>query len=214
MLLLIKLNPLLYYERYSNFNDMILLNNKPLYSYTWLDNNLYLLHLIQQQIYLYNDTWYSNLYMMILDTAISSINLQQWFSKLYYALMILLIQNINNLSSTTNLWHGTLNIIHEQGDRLPAAGGPPTDAHTRSGSEDATPLSKTMNFVLLYWFFSVLPFVLLDIHYPKTHKPRGRASDVSTISTCFSLCYHLLPTPPPISLRTAGGITVVYLCGF
>jgi hypothetical protein len=153
MLLLIKLNPLLYYERYSNFNDMILLNNKPLYSYTWLDNNLYLLHLIQQQIYLYNDTWYSNLYMMILDTAISSINLQQWFSKLYYALMILLIQNINNLSSTTNLWHGTLNIIHEQGDRLPAAGGPPTDAHTRSGSEDATPLSKTMNFVLLYCFF-------------------------------------------------------------
>ena len=82
MLFLIKLNPLLYYERYSNFNDMILLNNKPLYSYTWLDNNLYLLHLIQQQIYLYNDTWYSNLYMMILDTAISSINLQQWFSKL------------------------------------------------------------------------------------------------------------------------------------
>ena len=25
------------------------------------------------------------------------------------------------------------NIIHEQGDRPPAAGGPPTDVHTRSG---------------------------------------------------------------------------------
>ena len=48
----------------------------------------------------------------------------------------------------------------------------------------------------------------------KTHKPRGRASDISTISTCIYLCYDILPTPPPISVRTAGGITVVYLCGF
>ena len=46
------------------------------------------------------------------------------------------------------------------------------------------------------------------------HKPRGRASDVSTISSCFSLCHDLLPTPPPISVRKAGGTTVVYLCGF
>ena len=30
----------------------------------------------------------------------------------------------------------------------------------------------------------------------------------------FSLCHDLLPTPPPISVRKAGGITVVYLCGF
>ena len=46
-------------------------------------------------------------------------------------------------------------------------------------------------------FFSVLPFVLSISASPKTNKPRGRALDVSTISTCFSLCYNILPTPPP-----------------
>jgi len=30
----------------------------------------------------------------------------------------------------------------------------------------------------------------------------------------FLICHDLLPTPPPISMRKAGGITVVYLCGF
>jgi len=34
--------------------------------------------------------------------------------------------------------------------------------------------------------FSVLPFVLSDICRTEDHKPRGRASDVSTISTCLS----------------------------
>ena len=36
-----------------------------------------------------------------------------------------------------------------------------------------------------YCVFSVLSFVLSISASPKTHKPRGRASDVSTISTCF-----------------------------
>ena len=61
--------------------------------------------------------------------------------------------------------------------------------------------------------FSVLPFVLSDICRTEDHKPRGRASDVFTISTCVSLCYDILPSPPPISVRTGWGTTVVYLCG-
>ena len=104
-------------------------------------------------------------------------------------------------------------IIHEQGDRSPAAGGPPPMRTPGAARRTPSQLSKTMNFVLLYCVFSVLPFVLSISASPKTHKPRGRASDVSTISTCFSLCYNILPTPPLISVRTAGGITVVYLCG-
>ena len=105
-------------------------------------------------------------------------------------------------------------IIHEQGDRSPAAGGPPPMRTPGAARRTPRQLSKTINFVLVYCVFSVLPFVLLISASPKTHKPRGRASDVSTISTCFSLCYNILPTPPPISVRKAGGITVVYLCGF
>jgi hypothetical protein len=72
---------------------------------------------------------------------------------------LLLIQNTNNLSPTTDITQQQLiiplnntryntryaiwllkqqiddmtNIIHEQGERPPAAGGPPTEAHTRSG---------------------------------------------------------------------------------
>ena len=55
----------------------------------------------------------------------------------------------------------------------------------RLGGRHAT--IQDYEFRVIILFFSVLPFVLLDIRYPKTHKPRGRASDVSTISTCFSL---------------------------
>jgi len=150
---------------------------------------------------------------MTLDTAISAINLQQRFSKLSYALMLLLIHN-----NTTISLQLTQDMTLEQYPwtrRSPArCWRTPPDAHTRSGKEDATPLSKTMNFVLLYCFFLFCHLCYSISAYPKTHKPRGRASDVSTISTCFSVCYYLLPTPPPISVRTAGGITVVYLCGF
>ena len=194
--------------------DTILLTQQstiPLYM-PWY-NNLYGMTPIQQRIYLLDDTWYNNLYIMTLDTAISSNNLQQWFSKLSYALKILwyktLIIYLYNKSMT---WHSE----YYPWTRRPPARcwrTPHRCAHQkRLGGRHAT--IQDYEFRVIILFFSVLPFVLLDIHYPKTHKPRGRASDVSTISTCFSLCYHLLPTPPPISLRTAGGITVVYLCGF
>ena len=122
----------------------------------------------------------------------------KWYNQLFYA---------------NTLLHSA--IIYEQGDRLPAAGGPPPMRTPGAARRTLRQPSKTMNCVLLYCvFFPVLPFVLSISASPKTNKPRGRASDVSTISTCFSLCYNILPTPPPISVRTAGGITVVYLCGF
>ena len=116
------------------------------------------------------------------------------------------------------IWHSEYNnyrtITHEQGDRSPAAGGPPPMRIPGAARRTPNQLTKTLNFGLLYCFFLFLPFVLSISASPKSHKPRGRASDVSTISTCFSICYDLLPTPPPISVRKAGGITVVHLCGF
>ena len=76
--------------------------------------------------------------------------------------------------------------------------------------------SKTMPFVLSYCFFSVLPFVLFDICRTEDHKPRGRASNVSTISTCVSLYVQWFTAHSPTQSlwERAGGITVVYLCGF
>ena len=84
------------------------------------------------------------------------------------------------------------------------------------GAARRTPRQSPRQWILCYYtvFLLFCHFCYSISAYPKTHKPRGRASDVSTISTCFSLCYNILPTPPPISVRTAGGITVVYLCGF
>jgi len=106
----------------------------------------------------------------------------------------------------------------------PVAAQATADAHgcASSGAAGGTQRpssSPRLCYVLLS--YCVLCFAMFVIRYPrtKTHKPRGRASDVSMISTCFffvlfSLCHDLLPTPPPISVRKAGGITVVYLCGF
>ena len=62
--------------------------------------------------------------------------------------------------------------------------------------------------------FRVLPFLLSDIPGPRPISREDAHPIVSTLSTCFSLCHDLLPTSPPISVRKAGGITVVYLCGF
>ena len=71
-------------------------------------------------------------------------------------------------------------------DHLTAAGGPPPMRAPGAARRTLNQQPKTMNSVLLYcFFFLFLPFCVTDI-YPKTHKPRRRASDVSTISTCFS----------------------------
>jgi hypothetical protein len=51
MILLIKLNPLLYYERYSNFNDMILLTQQS----TILDTTTLFITLDTTTKYLYDD---------------------------------------------------------------------------------------------------------------------------------------------------------------
>ena len=75
------------------------------------------------------------------------------------------------------------------------------------------PCPRLCHFMLSY---CVLCFAICVIRYPltKTYKPRGRASDVSTISTCFLFVMIYCPLPPPLFVRKAGGITVVNLCGF
>ena len=69
---------------------------------------------IQQQIYLYNDTCYSNLIYS------STTMIQQTFLCPYDSLDT----NTNN-PPLQLIYDMTLRIIYEQGDRLPATGGPP-----------------------------------------------------------------------------------------
>jgi hypothetical protein len=72
----------------------------------------------------------------------------------------------------------------------PVAAQATADAHgcASSGAAGGTQRpssSPRLCYVLLS--YCVLCFAMFVIRYPrtKTHKPRGRASDVSTISTCF-----------------------------
>ena len=153
---------------------------------------------------------------MILDTATYHIIYTNRYSNCYVTMLltqqpnILLTTNwISNLYVTILLIQQPISLLYmNQGDRPPAAREPPL--MRIPGAARRTPrhnprLSKTMNFVLLYCGFSLFCHLCYSISaYPKTHKPRGRASDVSTISTCFLLCYDILPTPPPISVRAAG----------
>jgi hypothetical protein len=153
-----------------------------LYYHTWLDTTILFIILDTKQIYLYDDTWYNNLYITILATAISPINIQQRFSQLSYALTILLIQNPNNLSPTTDIttlqcyitWYHTRYAIWIQmpiatlsmnkATARPLLEDPHRCAYQeRLGGRHATTQDYEFRVIILYCFFPVLPFVLLDI---------------------------------------------------
>ena len=99
-----------------------------------------------------------------------------------YTTTSLLIQQ--SMNSTPSYY---INNTTSYDDRPPTAGGPPPMRTPGAARRTLNQLPKTMNSVLLYCF-SVFAICVTDIH-PKTHKPRGRASDVSTISTCFFLLF-------------------------
>ena len=151
--------------------------------------------------------WYNKLicYYTPSDTTISRHYIPTDTANDHTPILILTQQSPTKLRSTIN---------HKHGDLSPAAGGPLRIRTPGAAGRTPHQFSKTPNSVLLYCFSCSCHLCYPISASPKTHKPRGRASDVSTISTCFSVCYDLLPTPPPISVRKAGGITVVYLCGF
>ena len=63
-----------------------------------------------------------------------------------------------------------------------------------------------------YTVFTVFAICVTDI-YPKTHKPRGRASDVSTISTCFFYFSDMIYCPlPHQSLWERLGVSLSCTC--
>ena len=142
---------------------------------------------LQQLSHLYDPYCYSNYYVLMIYIVTA-----------YYILMITI-----------------------PGERPPCTHsrdwGPPPDApyQERPGGRHA----KHPRICLLCYhivFFPVLPFVLFDICRTEDHKPRGRASDVSTISTRVSLYFQWFTAHSPTQTlwERAGGITVVYLCGF
>ena len=62
--------------------------------------------------------------------------------------------------------------------------------------------------------FWVLPFLLSDIPGPRPISREDAHPMYPWYLRVFLFCHDLLPTPPPISVRKTGVITVVYLCGF
>ena len=95
--------------------------------------------------------------------------------------------------------------------------GNPLDAQAQERQAGRKAQAHAQDYVM-FWYhilFCALPFLLYDTHRDEDHKPGGRASDVSTISTCVSYMLWFTAHSPTQSLwERAGGITIVYLCGF
>jgi hypothetical protein len=160
---------------------------------------------------------YYSIYSVFMISLITTYKTPQWSSLLQNSYVAILLNTIGHTALITML-SNEQPFIPDYGPRLTLLKLPrePTGCASpgaAGGMHCPRPCPRLCHFMLSY---CVLCFAICVIRYPrtKTYKPRGRASDVSTISTCFSFCHDLLPTPPPISVRTAGGITVVYLCGF
>ena len=91
-------------------------------------------------------------------------------------------------------------------------------AQEQQAGRNAQALAQDYAMSCYHTVFCVLPCLLSDIPGPRpisredAHPMYPRYPRVFFV--LFSLCHDLLPTPPPTSVRKAGGITVVYLCGF
>ena len=147
--------------------------------------------LLQQLLRPYDLHGYSNYHISMIHIATATIT-SLWF---------ILLQPI------TSLW--SLYPVNVRHAPIAATGGPPPDApyQERPGGRHAKHPRICLCVIIL--FFSVLPFVLFDICRTEDHKPRGRASDVSTISTCvFFFCHDLLPTPPPNLCENGLGVSL------
>ena len=146
--------------------------------------------LLQQLLRPYDLYGYNNYHISMIHIATATIT-SLWF---------ILLQPIPSLWSLY-----PVNVRHAP---IAATGDPRQMRHSRSGQEDATPNIQEYAFcVIILFFFPVLPFVLFDICRTEDHKPRERAPDVSTISTCFFFLYVIIycPLPHPISVRTGWG---------
>jgi hypothetical protein len=86
------------------------------------------------------------------------------------------------------------------------------DAHAL-GEDERTPSPTDVIYCLSMSFYCYVIYAIYAtcaIWYPqdgRPHKPQGRASDISTISTRIYLCNDILPIPHQSRV-------LVYLCGF
>ena len=173
-----------------------LLRHYDLYYYS---NYHITIQIVLQQLLRPNDLFYYSNSNVTMLSVITASNTSLWS---------LLLQPIMSLWSLY-----PANVHHAP---IAATGGLPPDApyQERPGGRHAK--HPRICILCYHIVFSVLPFVLFDICRTEDHKPRGRASDVSTISTCVSLYVQWFTAHSPTQSlwERAGGITVVYLCGF
>ena len=154
--------------------------------------------------------WYNNLirYYISIDTAN------------YYVPILLLIQQSICYNPSNKLWYNTLNTKNTAWLSMnKAAACPPLEDPRRCAHQERLG-GRQANYPRL-WILCYYIVVFLFCHLCYRYLPLRR--HISRVDAhrmypryprVFSLCYNILPTPPPISVRKAGGITVVYLCGF
>ena len=192
--------------------------------YSWTTNHCTLTHDLTTT-FIYN-TWYNSkyTYMMILDTAISI----WWYLTQQSHLLIF---NNDSASFTMPLWYSwyktlityPLPPIYEtalwilsmnKATACPLLEDPPP--MRIPGAARRTPRHYPRLWISCYYIdfflFCHLCYSISAIRRPISREDAHRM--YPRYPRVFLSCYHILPTPPPISVRAAGGITVVYLCGF
>ena len=87
-------------------------------------------------------------------------------------------------------------------------------AQEQQAGRNAQALAQDYAMSCYHTVFCVLPFLLSDIPGPRPISRKDAHPMYPRYPRVFPLCHDLLPTLPPNSVRKAGGITVVYLCGF
>ena len=100
----------------------------------------------------------------------------------------------NKLLYSNMLLHPVIN--HEQGDRLPAAGGPPPMRTPGAARRTPRQLSKTMNFVLLYCVFFCFAICVIDICLSEDQQAaRTRIGCIHDIHVFFLYVIIYCPLP-------------------
>ena len=141
---------------------------------------------------------YYSIYSVFMISLITTYKTPQWSSLLQHSYVAILLNTIGHTALITVL-SNKQPFIPDYGSRLKLPKLPweltgCASPGAAGGTQRPSPRPRPCHVLLSY---CVSCFAIFVIQYPrtKTHKPRERASDVSTISTCFLSVMIYCPLP-------------------
>ena len=149
-----------------------------------------------------------SIYYVFMISLVTTSTTSQWSPLLQHLIRRNILLNTIGRTALLIMLSNEQPFIPDYGSRLtlPKLPREPTGCTSpgaAGGTQRPRPCPRLCHFMLSY---CVLCFAICVIRYPqtKTYKPRGRASDVSTISTCFSFSVMIYCPLPHQSLWERG----------